>query len=209
MELLETLNWRYAAKRMNGQKLPQEKLDKILEAIQLAPTSLGLQPFSVIVVEDEKIRQTISEKACQQPQILESSHLLVFASWDSVSPEKVDDYMQNIAQTRGVSVDSLNDFKAMINGYLAGVEGDAIKEWTARQAYIAFGIGLVAAAHERVDATPMEGFNPAAMDEILGLKEKGLSSVVVIALGYRDQEKDTLATASKVRRQKEELFLLS
>lgn len=209
MELLETLNWRYAAKRMNGQKLPQEKLDKILDAIQLAPTSLGLQPFSVIVVEDEKIRQTISEKACQQPQVLESSHLLVFASWDSVSPEKVDDYMQNIAQTRGVSVDSLNDFKAMINGFVGGIEGEAVKNWTARQAYIAFGVGLVAAAHERVDATPMEGFNPAAMDEILGLKEKGLSSVVVIALGYRDQEKDTLATASKVRRQKEELFLLS
>lgn len=208
MELLETLNWRYATKRMNGQKLPQEKLDVILEAIQLAPTSMGLQPFSVIVVEDEEVKKQISEKACLQPQVLESSQLLVFAAWNEVSKGKVDEYMQNVAKTRGIDVESLADFKGMINGFVGGISGPEVKNWTARQTYVAFGVGLVAAANEKVDATPMEGFDKTEMDKVLGLQEQGLSSVVMIALGYRDEEKDHLAKAQKVRREKADLFLV-
>ena len=208
MELLEALKWRYATKRMNGQKVPEEKLNRILEAIQLAPTSMGLQPFSVIVVEDENVRKKISEKANKQPQVLEGSHLLIFAAWDSVTPEKVDGYMADIAKTRGLEVADLGGFKDMITGFVGGIGDEAVKNWTARQAYIAFGVGLVAAANEQVDATPMEGFDNAAMDEVLGLKEKGLNSVVMITLGYRDEKNDSLVAAEKVRRQKAELFVM-
>ncbi len=207
MELIEALNWRYAAKRMNGEKVPEEKVNRILDAIQLAPTSLGLQPFSVIVVEDEQLKKEISEKSNQQPQVMEGSHLLVFASWNEVQDESIDRYIRDIATTRGVDEESLDGFKTMIKQFIGQEDAETVKNWTARQAYIAFGVGLVAAASEKVDATPMEGFDKNEMDKILGLKEKGLSSVVMITLGYRDAEKDGLAAAQKVRRQKEELFV--
>lgn len=206
MNLLKTLEWRYATKRMNRKQVPEEKLNPILDAINLAPTSLGLQPFSVIVISDEKLRKTISEKICQQPQVLEGSHLIVFAAWNEVKEEQIDQYLENIASTRGVEISSLADFKGLINGFIGGRNADTVKCWTARQAYIAFGIGLIAAAEQKVDATPMEGFDSAAMDELLGLQEKGLSSVVMIALGYRDEENDSLAKAAKVRRDKQSLI---
>ncbi len=210
MELMDALKWRYATKRMNGEKLPEEKLEIIMDAINLAPTSLGLQPFSVVVISDEKMKKEISEKACQQPQVLECSHLLVFAAWNEVSEAKIDDYLENVARTRGVGIETLAPYKEMINGFVgSGGAVVDVKAWTARQAYIAFGIGLAAAATERVDATPIEGYDNAAMDELLGLNEKGLHSAVVIALGYRDDEQDYLAKAAKVRREKSELFLLN
>ncbi len=205
MNLIEKLNWRYATKRMNGTKVPQEKVDNILEAVRLAPTSFGLQPFKVIVVEDAALREKIFNEACKQPQILEGSHVLVFAARKNVDQQQVDEYVKLIAETRGLQVESLNDFKAMFGGVVSSSD-DKNFVWTARQAYIAFGVGIVAAAMEEVDATPMEGFNPEAMDKILGLEEQNLSSVNVLALGYRDAENDRLSKAPKVRKSKEALF---
>jgi len=205
MSLIDTLHWRYATKRMNGNKVPQEKVDNILEAIRLAPTSFGLQPFKVIVVENPQLREKIFNEACQQPQIKESSHVLVFAANKKVSAEQIEEYMQLIASVRSIPVESLNDFKAMFGGIVAGTAEQNFV-WTARQAYIAFGVGIVAAATEKVDATPMEGFNPEALDKILGLPEQNLGSTTILTLGYRDEANDYLAKALKVRKSKSTLF---
>lgn len=208
MNLIDKLNWRYATKRMNGTKVPQEKVDKILEAIRLAPTSFGLQGFKVIVIEDEALREQIFNKACQQPQIKEASHVLVFAANKKVNQEQVDEYMQLIATTRGISVADLGGFRAAFDGVVAGTAEQNFV-WTARQAYIAFGVGIAAAALEDVDATPMEGFSADALDEILGLSEQNLGAVTILTLGYRDEANDYLANAPKVRKSKENLFVLN
>lgn len=199
MDINEILNWRYASKRMSGAKVSQEKIDTILKAIQLAPTSLGLQPFHVFAIEDKALLQTISEKSCQQPQVAECSHLLVFAARTSITDAFVDQYIQLIVDTRNVPAESLAPYRGMINMYKDKSPADLL-DWTARQVYIAFGVGLVAAASVQVDSTPIEGFSPEAMDEILDLKAKGLHSVVLIALGYRDEAKDHHAKAKKVRK---------
>ncbi|MCF0057882.1 NAD(P)H-dependent oxidoreductase [Dyadobacter sp. CY356] len=205
--LIETLNWRYAAKRMNGEKVPAEKLNVILEAIKLSPSSTGLQPYTIFVIEDEEVKEKIQKIAFMQPQITEASHLIVFASWTKITAEHIDEYINLIAETRGTRAESLEGFKtAITNGILSRSE-EINAQWAARQAYIALGNGLIAAASVQVDATPMEGFDANALDEILGLNEKGLHGVVLMTLGYRDAENDVLASAKKVRRPHEELFV--
>lgn len=207
MKLIDALNWRYAAKRMNGQKVPQQKLDNILEATRLSASSMGLQPYTILVVENEELKKKIQPAAYNQPQITESSHLLVFAAWENVTEEQTTEYINEIAAERGISVESLEGFNNALLGIVNGRTQQQKHEWAARQAYIAFGTAIAAAAVEQVDATPMEGFNPEAVDEILGLKEKGLRSVTILALGYRDEENDYLVNAKKVRRKKEKLIL--
>jgi nitroreductase len=205
MNLLEQLNWRYATKRMNGTKVPQEKLNTILEAIRLAPTSLGLQPFKVIVIEDQAFKEQIFKDACQQPQIKESSQVLVFASNKKVTPELVKIYLELLAETREISVESLSHFDEIFNRIINQSENENFA-WTARQAYIALGVGLVAAALENVDATPIEGFNAQALDHLLGLKEQNLGSVVIMTIGYRDEKTDYLFSKKKVRKNNNSLF---
>ncbi|MFB9864951.1 nitroreductase family protein [Rufibacter immobilis] len=207
MNLLQDLNWRYATKRMTGQRIPQEKLDTILEAIRLSASSMGFQPYNVVVVEDLERRKEIQAKAANQPQVAEASHLLIFAAWDTLTPAQVEAYMQHMAQERGVAPETLAGFASSINNLIVSRTPEENFQWSARQAYIALGTGLAAAATERVDATPMEGFNPAALDELLGLKEKGLRSVALLALGYRDEAKDALANAKKVRRPASDFFV--
>ena len=207
MSTLTNLKWRYATKRMNGQKVPAEKLENILEAIQLAPSSIGMQPFTVLVVEDADLRAKIAPAIYNQPQITEGSHVLVFAAWKEYSNENVDKYINHIATLRGIPAESLEGIRNMITGAIAGKTPEQLLLWNQKQAYIALGTGLVAAAEEQVDATPMEGFNPDALDAALGLNEKGLRSTVILVLGYRDAEKDYLSGAAKVRRVKDELFV--
>ncbi|MBW8324753.1 MAG: NAD(P)H-dependent oxidoreductase [Prolixibacteraceae bacterium] len=207
MSTLTNLKWRYATKRMNGQKVPAEKLENILEAIQLAPTSIGMQPFTVLVVEDAGLRAKIAPAIYNQPQITEGSHVLVFAAWKEYTNENVDNYINHIATLRGIPAESLGGMRNMITGAIAGKTPEQLLLWNQKQAYIALGTGLVAAAEEQVDATPMEGFDPDALDAALGLNEKGLRSTVILVLGYRDAEKDYLSGAAKVRRVKDELFV--
>jgi nitroreductase/dihydropteridine reductase len=207
MELIQKLNWRYATKRMNGQQVPQAKLDNILEAIRLSASSAGLQPYKVIVVADPETKEKLKVVANNQPQITEASHVLVFAAWNKVTDENVGAYLNQIATERNIPIESLDGFKGMFAGIIAQTP-DQNFTWTSRQTYIALGTGLVAAAFEEVDATPMEGFNNAGMDELLGLKEKGLSSVSIMTLGYRDAENDYLVNAKKIRKSKEDLFEL-
>lgn len=207
MSTLTNLKWRYATKRMNGQKVPAEKLENILEAIQLAPSSIGMQPFTVLVVEDADLRAKIAPAIYNQPQVTEGSHVLVFAAWKEYSNENVDKYINHIATLRGIPSESLEGMRNMITGAIAGKTPEQLLLWNQKQAYIALGTGLVAAAEEKVDATPMEGFDPDALDAALGLNEKGLRSTVILVLGYRDTEKDYLSGAAKVRRVKDELFV--
>lgn len=206
MNLIENLNWRYATKRMNGTKVPQEKVDRILEAIRLAPTSFGLQAFKVIVIENPELREKIFNEACAQPQIKEGSHVLVFAANKNVDANQADEYMKLIARTTEVPIEGLSGFRAMFDGVVAGSLEQNFG-WTARQTYIALGVGLVAAAMEKVDATPMEGFSAEALDKVLGLNEMNLSAVTILTLGYRDEATDQHAKDKKVRKSGVDLFI--
>ena len=208
MELLNALEWRYASKKMNGKQVPEEKVERILEAIRLAPSSMGLQPYTVLLITDPEVKKQILPIAHNQRQIVDSSHLLVFAAWDKITPEHVDDYVNLTASTRNIPVESLEEFKKILVNISQRPQQEN-HEWAARQSYIAFATAIAAAAEERVDATPMEGFNNAALDELLGLKAKGLKSITLLPLGYRDAENDWLAKFPKVRRQKENLFIIN
>lgn len=207
MSLLDALKWRYAVKRMNGNKIPEAKLNTILEATKLAPSSFGLTPYNIIVIEDEETRKKLQPHFYNQPQVVESSALVIFATWNSITEKEVAAYMQEIADERGVPVDNLKDFAGYINGSIKNLTAEQLQIWAAKQTYIALGFTLVAAASEEVDATPMEGFIPDAVDEALGLKELGLHSAVAVTLGYRDAANDYLSGAKKVRRATEKLII--
>lgn len=205
--LLEALNWRYATKRMNGTSIEDEKLNTILEAIKLAPSSLGFTPYSILVIKDKAIREKMLPYSYNQPQIVESDAVVVFAAWTNFNEAQVDKFMSEIAAKRNVPLESLNGFAANIKGKINNSTQEELLIWAEKQVYIALGFGLTAAALEEVDSTPMEGFIPAQIDEVLGLKEKGLTSVCMLALGYRDAEKDFLSKAAKIRRASDELFI--
>jgi nitroreductase len=207
--LITALSWRYATKKMNGNQIPQEQLENILEAVRLAPSSFGLAPFTVVVVKDPAVKAALLPHCYNQPQITGSSALLIFAPWKNITVQHVDEYMAEIASTRGIPVEALADFSATLKGKVSNTSAEDLLIWAAKQAYIALGFGLAAAAIEKIDSTPMEGFNPAGVDEVLGLDKKGLTSACILALGYRDAENDYLANATKVRRSKEEFFIQS
>lgn len=208
MELIKSLEWRYASKKMNGDKVPDEKVDNILKAIQLTPSSMGLQPYTVLVITDPELKKQIQPIANNQSQITDSSHLLVFAAWADITPQQVEEYIQHTATTRNMLPEKLNGFKNILLDTITKNTPEENYQWAARQAYIAFGTAIAAAAEQRVDATPMEGFNAAALDELLQLKQKGLRSVTLLPLGYRDAQNDWLAKLPKVRRQREKLFIM-
>ncbi|GAA5221089.1 NAD(P)H-dependent oxidoreductase [Membranihabitans marinus] len=191
---------------MNGSKIPKAKLDHILEAIRLAPSSMGLQPFQIMVVGDQAIREQIFAESCKQPQIRECSHLLIFNGWNTLTENQVDEYMENIANERQHDLSELMDFKTSILGALGHKSKSEIQSWSAMQIYIALGTAIDAAAMSEVDATPMEGFDKKAMDKLFDLEAKGLHSVVLLALGYRNEDEDFLAKVAKVRRKPEDIF---
>ncbi|MES2380663.1 MAG: NAD(P)H-dependent oxidoreductase [Bacteroidota bacterium] len=206
MTIIEALNWRYATKRMNGETVPKEDLACILEAIRLAPSSFGLQPYSIIVIENMELLKKVQPIANSQPQITEASALLVFAAWDNVTQERINDYITLVATTRNVTEDDLKPDKEEMEELLKNTAEDNFK-WASKQAYIALGMGLTAAALNKIDTTPMEGFKNAMLDELLQLKERGLRSAALMAIGYRDEEHDLLVKLPKVRRAKEDIFI--
>lgn len=198
MNTVEALKWRYSVKKYNQTKVEEASIRQIIEATNLSASSAGLQPYRIINVENSEIRAQLAEGGFN-PQIAEASHLLVFAAIDNLSNAHVDDYMQRVADTRGVPAASLDVFRNKLTTSISNKTPEENFAWAAKQAYIGLGTAMVAAAELRVDSTPMEGFNPAKFDEILGLREKGLRSVVLLALGYRDAEKDPYVHAAKVR----------
>ncbi|GHB50033.1 NAD(P)H-dependent oxidoreductase [Mongoliitalea lutea] len=204
---INSLNWRYAAKRMNGKQVPAEKLENILEAIRLTATSNGLQPFTVLVIEDKEMREKLHATAVKQPQVVEGSHLLVFAAWKNITAEQIDTYFDLVYEERGMEKGALDQYANFLKEHFSKQTETEIFNWASKQAYIALGTALVAAAEEKVDSTPMEGFNPAEVDQILGLAEKGMGASSLLALGYRDESADHLVDAKKVRRSKDKLFV--
>jgi len=208
MELLDKLNWRYAAKAMNGEKVSEEKINNILEAARLAPTSSGLQPFEIIVIKNQNIKEEIKTVAWNQSVVTDCSHLLVFAAWDTYTPERINKMFDLTNEIRNKKNEGWENYRQMLlNSY---PQKDAEENFihTSKQAYIAFGTAIVAAAFEQVDTTPIEGFDPAAVDKILGLREKGLRSVVLLPVGYRNADKDWLENLTKVRKSTEDLVTI-
>jgi nitroreductase len=201
MSLIDSLNWRYATKKMNPERaVPQALVDGIIEAARLAPTSSGLQPFEIISVTSPEVRATIRAIAWNQAQITDGSHLLVFAAWDNYTAERINHIFDLTNDVRGFKNEGWENYRQMLLSSYPQRDAEVNYQHAARQAYIAVGVALAAAAEAQVDSTPMEGFDPAKLDEILGLRERGLRSVVIVPLGYRQEEGDWLAKLAKVRR---------
>lgn len=199
--LNQKLEWRYATKKFDpSRSVPAEKIERIIEAIRLAPTSSGLQPFELLVVTNDEIRARIRDVSWNQGQVTDCSHLLVFAAWDDITPERVNMMFDLTNEVRGFRNEGWEAYRQQLLGIVAGRGTEGNYQGAARQAYIALGIALVAAAFEEVDATPMEGFDPEAVDAILDLKSKNLRSVILLPLGYRADEGDWLVNLKKVRR---------
>lgn len=202
--LIERLNWRYATKKMDpARKVPADKLERIIEAARLAPTSSGLQPFELLVVTDPAVRARIQPIAWNQGQIVDSSHLLVFAAWDNYTVERINTMFDYTNEVRGFTNEGWENYRQQLLNAYPQRDPQVNFEHAARQAYIALSAALMAAAYEGVDSTPMEGFDPNALDEILGLRARHLRSVAVLPLGYRLAEQDWLVNLPKVRRPRE------
>ena len=205
MELLDKLNWRYAVKAMNGEKVPQEKIDNIIEAISLSPTSSGLQPFEIIVITNQELKEKIRPISWNQSVITDCSHLIVFAAWDTYTAERINKMFDLTNTVRGFENEGWENYRQMLLGSYPQKDPEVNFNHAAKQAYIAFSQAIAAAAFEGVDSTPLEGFDPIALDEILGLEEKGLKSCVMLPIGYRETEKDWLVNLKKVRKSRADL----
>ena len=207
MSLIQDLQWRYATKKFDSsKKLSDEQLDNLLSAVQLAPSSMGLQAYKVIVVEDNEIRQQLRAAAYGQFQITDASQVIIFAAETKLDEVYAKNYIDLIADTRQTEREQLLGFEQMINGTLNKLNDDQKMLWTQKQAYIGLGILLTAAAEQGIDACPMEGFDAVKFNEILGLNELGLHATVIAPVGFRAAD-DVYSTLTKVRRPKEEMFI--
>jgi nitroreductase len=205
---IDALKWRYATKQFDPtKKLSKEQYEIVTEALRLAPSSFGLQPWKFIEVTNPEVRAKLREAAWGQPQITDAANLFVLAVNKNVNDAYVDTYIADIAKTRGMKIEDLKGFEDSIKGSIAskgGVEG--VIQWSSRQVYIALGTLLTTAAVEGIDACPMEGFDSKKFDEILGLEKLGLESRVLATVGFRS-EGDKAASYKKVRSAKEDVFI--
>ena len=203
---IENQNWRYATKKFNSEKkISNSDLEILKEAIQLSSSSYGLQPYKVLIIENEEIRKQLQPASWGQSQITEASHLFVFASVTNVDAEYITRYAENMAKTRNIPFDSVKGYADFMIGNITTLTPEKQIIWAQKQAYLALGNLLNAAAELKIDVTPMEGFLPEQYNEILGLKEKGLHATLVATIGYRHDEDDTQHYA-KVRKPITELF---
>ena len=205
MSFLDKLNERYATKAMNGDVVPQEKIDNILEAIRLAPTSSGLQPFEVFVITNDETKANIKEIAWNQSQVTDCSHLLVFAAWDNYTEDRINHMFDLTNEIRGFKNEGWENYRKMLLSAYPQRDAEENFEHAARQTYIAFMAAITQAAYEGLDSTPMEGFDPDALDKILGLREKGLRSTLLLPIGYKEANKDWLVNLVKVRKPMDKL----
>ncbi len=199
--IIESLEWRYATKQFdNTKKVSDADMNEILEAGRLAPSSFGLQPWKFIAITDTKLREQLKAATWSQPQVCDASHLVVLAVRTDVNAEYVKDYVKKIAEVRKVPVESLKEYEDMMLGAVEGGSKNAqsVIEWSTRQVYIALGFMLETAALKKIDACPMEGFEPDKYDEILGLKKQNLHAVVLMPVGHRAADDPALQKA-KVR----------
>lgn len=207
IKFLEHQNWRYATKKFDAtKKISNEELNILKEAIRLSSSSYGLQPYKVIIVENPELRAKIQPAAWGQSQIVEASHLIIFANETQLNEEDIDNYISNISDTRSVPVEALSGYADFMKSKILTLSEDSKNIWTAKQTYLALGNLLNAAAELKIDVTPMEGFVPEKVNEILGLEKLGLNTSLIATLGYRHHEDDT-QHYKKVRKSQEELFI--
>ncbi len=202
----EAMNWRYATKRMITRTVPESTINNIIEAIHLSPSSLGLQPYEVFVISNPEIKNKILPIAFNQNQVVEASHLLVFAAWDKYTEERIDKVFDYLAQERNLPAGDVEGQKNAAKKYFFALSEEAQFCQATKQSGIALGVAILTAALEGIDASSMEGFNPAALDEFLQLKEKGLRSTTLLALGYRDEVNDWNYKLKKVRKPLQKLI---
>ncbi|HWV72729.1 MAG TPA: nitroreductase family protein [Pseudosphingobacterium sp.] len=198
MELINHLKWRYATKKYNTEKVSDEKIDRILEAINLTASSCGIQPYRVLVISNPEIRAQLGAGSFNG-QIVNSSHLLVFAAFNEISTTYIEEYIKMAEKQRNLPEGGMDDLKNKLINYFSANSTEANASWANKQAYIGLGTALVAAAELKIDTTPMEGFDAQQFNEVLGLKAKGLHTAVILSLGYRDAENDYFANMAKVR----------
>ena len=199
MNIIESLNWRYATKRMTGEKITGKELDTLLEAIRLAPSAYGLQPYRVIVTENRELLQQIFEQSCPQVVLQQCSHLLIFKAKKKLDEAYVEGFLSELKSARNSSDDYINSYREKIRLVISNPEINTFS-WTTHQTYLALGYATFTAAQLGIDATPIEGFNPKALNRLLALNEEEEETVLMLALGYRDAGEDRLAHQPKVRK---------
>ncbi|WP_294276782.1 nitroreductase family protein [uncultured Chryseobacterium sp.] len=198
MNLIKNLQWRYAVKKYSDELVSEDKIDQIIEAINLTASSCGIQPYRLFVITNAEIRQKLGEGSFNS-QIYASSHLLVFAGFNTITNDYISTYVEMTERQRNLEVGALDILKNTLISHFSMQTPEQNATWSSKQAYIGLGTALIAAAELKVDATPMEGFNPELFDDVLGLSEKGLHASVIMSLGYRDEENDYLASVPKAR----------
>jgi nitroreductase / dihydropteridine reductase len=209
MSLMADLNWRHAVKAYDPtKKVSKEALDQIVEAARLAPTSSGLQPFRIIVVENQELREQMVPGALNPEVMRDCSYVLVFAAWDEYTPERIDAVYDRTTEERGLPKGRFSSYTDTIKKIYGAQTPEQHFAHAARQAYIGLGMALAQAAELRIDSTPAEGFNNQVVDEVLGLSEHGLKSVSLLYIGYADAEKDWLGSMKKVRIPTEEFAII-
>lgn len=206
-QFIENAKWRYATKKFDAtKKVSAEDLETLKEAIRLSASSFGLQLYKVIIVENPELRAQLQPASWGQSQIVDASHLIVFANQTTVDNNDVNQYLNNVAATRNLPVESLTGYGDYMKGFIGNLPEEVKSIWTAKQTYIALSNLLNAAAELKIDVTPMEGFVPAQYNEILGLDKLNLNAALVAAVGYRHEE-DATQHYAKVRKSNEDLFI--
>jgi len=204
---LDHQNWRYATKKFDAtQKITTENLEILMEAIRLSSSSYGLQPYKILIIENPDLRAKIQKAAWGQSQVVDASHLLVFANQTDISDAQIDEFIENTSKTRGIAAETLAGYQGFMKSKINELSGEAKNIWNAKQAYLALANLMNAAAELKIDVTPMEGFSPADVNEILGLNELGLNATLLAPIGYRHTD-DATQHYKKVRKSKEELFI--
>lgn len=207
MNLLESLEWRYATKVFDkNKKVSDTDLADIIEAFRLTPSSFWLQPWKLVVVTDENTRKELLPNSWNQQQIVDASHLLVLTRVENAWEKLVEDYLNNMTQTTGAKREDLKGYEDMMKWFLNGLSLEQKNAWADRQVMIASGVMMSLLAQKQIDACPIEGFDRAKYNEILSLNEKGLSSVLVLPIGYRD-ESDKYSSRPKIRFPKEDILI--
>jgi nitroreductase/dihydropteridine reductase len=198
--IIEDLNWRYAVDQFDPkQKVSDDDLNTILEAFRLAPSSYGLQPLKLLVIENHSLRSELLAVSYNQRQVVDCSHLLVICAYEQITETIIDKLMLLTSAAQNKSMESMEGYAAFLKRTILAMEPEDMKQWNSRQAYIALGHILHTCAQLRIDSTPMEGFQKEAYDELLGLKGQNLHSVVACPIGYRS-EHDTQQHQPKVRK---------
>lgn len=200
MALLEDLNWRHAVKAYDStKKVSKENVDKIVEAARLAPTSSGLQPFNVLVVENQELKEKLVKGALNPDCMRNCSHVLIFAGWDRYTAERIDKVYDFTTDERGLERGRFGSYTDKLKEIYLAQPAEENFIHIARQTYIALGFALAQAAELKIDTTPVEGFDNSVVDEILELKKLGLKSVSLMYVGYADTPNDWIAPMKKVR----------